>query len=1047
MLKPIAATLMLALGTATAALAQHTVVGRVVDTNDVPLVGVTVIVKGSQSGTATGSNGNYSIQAREEQTLVFSYLGYTTVEEPVGKRTAINVKMAEEAASIGAVEIVHMGYGTTTRRDLTGSVAKADLSEIMKANVTSFDNALAGRIAGVVATTGDGALGTEATVTIRGNNSLTQSSAPLYIIDGFPSESSFAASINPADIESIDVLKDASAIAIYGARGANGVIVITTKGGTEGKPTVNFNASFSMNRIANKIDLMDTYEFVRLQSEWLDEATMNKTYFRDGLTLEDYRTNIHGIDWQDELYRTSFQQNYNVSLSGGNKEGLRYNIGFSALDQDGIILRSNFQRYQGKAKLTLPITKKLVMDMNANYSRTATNGVTPTTAESTSSSSGWLMFSVWGYRPISPSGQDLLDEMFDEGVSGSNDYRFNPVKTARNEHRKMLVDYLNANLALTYTIIPDLKLKVTGGYTLNQRRREEFNGSETYTGNPKSPSGKGVNGGIYWTDQRSWINENTLTWRKRVARNHNIDLLAGLTFQGQKQTYDGVNATQITSEELGIAGIYTGDYQIVKGIYSDWRMMSALFRANYNYRYKYYLTVSFRADGSSKFPAGNRWGYFPSVGTSWNFNREEALKKSKWLSNGKLRASWGLTGNNRTQTPYDFYSQITVQPGASGSLDYVFGGERVPGYYVSNMANDRLKWETTEQWNVGLDLGFFEDRIKFSGDWYLKNTRDLLLYALLPASSGYEQGMINIGKIRNRGFEFTLETVNVKSRDFRWSTSFNIAFNRNKIMALVDGQNTLQSAVTWDTHFNSQFPYISQVGKPTGMMYGLIYEGTYKYEDFDIVDGQYVLREGIPYMTNYQRENIQPGDMRYRDMNGDGVIDDYDRTIIGCGQPLHTGGFGNTFQWKGFDLNIFFSWSYGNDVLNANRLVFDSGWKSQTNQLASYAGRWTPENATSDIPRVGARGREVYSSRVVEDGSFLRLKNLSLGYSLPTRTLRKAGISTLRVYVSADNIWTLTGYSGPDPEVSTRNSVLTPGFDWSAYPRAIGFTAGVNLTF
>lgn len=392
MLKPIAATLMLALGTATAALAQHTVVGRVVDTNDVPLVGVTVIVKGSQSGTATGSNGNYSIQARDEQTLVFSYLGYTTVEEPVGKRTAINVKMAEEAASIGAVEIVHMGYGTTTRRDLTGSVAKADLSEIMKANVTSFDNALAGRIAGVVATTGDGALGTEATVTIRGNNSLTQSSAPLYIIDGFPSESSFAASINPADIESIDVLKDASAIAIYGARGANGVIVITTKGGTEGKPTVNFNASFSMNRIANKIDLMDTYEFVRLQSEWLDEATMNKTYFRDGLTLEDYRTNIHGIDWQDELYRTSFQQNYNVSLSGGNKEGLRYNIGFSALDQDGIILRSNFQRYQGKAKLTLPITKKLVMDMNANYSRTATNGVTPTTAESTSSSSGWLMF-------------------------------------------------------------------------------------------------------------------------------------------------------------------------------------------------------------------------------------------------------------------------------------------------------------------------------------------------------------------------------------------------------------------------------------------------------------------------------------------------------------------------------------------------------------------------------------------------------------------------------------------------------------------------------
>lgn len=411
------------------------------------------------------------------------------------------------------------------------------------------------------------------------------------------------------------------------------------------------------------------------------------------------------------------------------------------------------------------------------------------------------------------------------------------------------------------------------------------------------------------------------------------------------------------------------------------------------------------------------------------------------MSNGKLRLSWGLTGNNRTQTPYDFYSQITVNPGSGSSLDYVFGGERVPGYYVSNMANERLKWETTEQWNAGLDLGFFEDRIKVTADWYDKVTRDLLLYALLPASSGFEQGMLNIGKIRNRGFELTLETVNVKTRQFQWSTSFNIAFNRNRILGLVDGQNTLQSSVSWETRFNSQFPYISQVGKPTGMMYGFIYDGTYKAEDFDDKGN---LVSGVP---SFKGNTMQPGDMKYRDMNGDGVIDDYDRTIIGCGQPLNTGGFGNNFNWKNFDLNIFFAWSYGNDVLNANRLVFESGWKSQTNQLASYANRWSPENPTSNIPRVNAVGREEYSSRVIEDGSFLRLKNVSLGYTLPSRSLRKAGISQMRVYVSADNIWTLTGYSGPDPEVSTRNSVLTPGFDWSAYPRAFGFTAGVNLTF
>ena len=805
------------------AFAQNAVDGRVVDANGAPLVGVTVLIKGTQSGTATGANGSYSIKAREDQTLVFSYLGYTTVEEYVGKRTAINVKMTEEASQIGAVEIVNIGYGTTTRRDLTGSVAKADLGTMMKANVTNFDQALGGRIAGVVVTTGDGSLGAEANITIRGNNSLTQSNAPLYIIDGFPSEGSFAASINPADIESIDVLKDASATAIYGARGANGVIVINTKRGNEGKPTVNFSASFSLNKIANKADLMDSYEFVRLQSELISEETMNKSYFSEGLTLDDYR-HIPGIDWQDQLYRTAFQQNYNVSLSGGNKEGLRYNVGFSALDQDGIIIRSNFQRYQGKANFTLPISKKLTLNANANYSRTATNGVTPTTAQTTSSSSGWLMYSVWGYRPVTPPGQDILDSMLDEAVDGSNDYRFNPVKTAKNEYRKTLVDYLNANLALTWKITPDLTFKTTGGYVLNKRRREEFNGSETYTGYAGSPSGKGVNGAIYWTDQTSWSNENTLNYKKRLGRSHNLDLMAGLSLQGQKNTYDGVASTQITSEELGIAGIHTGNYQKVQSNYYDWRMMSAFLRANYNFRYKYYLTFSFRADGSSKFPSDNRWGYFPSAGLSWNFNRENLLKKSEWMSNGKLRLSWGLTGNNRTQTPYDFYSQITVNPGSGNSLDYVFGGERVPGYYVSNMANERLKWETTEQWNAGLDLGFFEDRIKVTADWYDKVTRDLLLYALLPASSGFEQGMLNIGKIRNRGFELTLETVNVKTRQFQWSTSFNIAFNRNRILGLVDGQNTLQSSVSWETRFNSQFPYISQVGKPTGMMYGFIYD-------------------------------------------------------------------------------------------------------------------------------------------------------------------------------------------------------------------------------
>lgn len=1035
--------------------AQTAIVGRVVDTSDNPLIGVTVIIKGTNKGTSTDLDGNYSITVGKEQTLTFSYLGYTSVEELVGSRTVINVKMAEEATTISSVEVVSVGYGTVARRDLTGSVAKVDMESMMKQTVTTFDQALAGRVAGVVVSTSDGALGQEANIIIRGNNSLTQSSAPLYIVDGFPMESSMASTINPNDIESTDILKDASATAIYGARGANGVVVITTKSGMEGAPKVNFNASWTISQISNKIDLMDPYEFVELQSEMCTISNSTNPYFayenpETGLptTLEDYR-GLEGNDKQDEIYRTSFTQNYHVALSGG-KDGMRYNASFSALDQDGIIERSNFQRYQGKFNFTLPLfKKKLVLNMNANYSRAITNGITPTDAQQSSSSSGWLIYSTWGYRPIRPIGsnqEDIDTELTDSEVAGNNDYRFNPAITVREEYRKTIVDYLSANAALTWTIIPDLKLKVTGGYVLNKRKREEFNNSSTYTGNPNSPSGKGVNGAIYWTDQSTWLNENTLTYKRRFGRSHNVDFLGGLTFQGQKQSYDGVSATQLTNETLGLAGLHTGNYQVVTPWRRNWTMMSFLFRANYNFRYKYYFTVSFRADGSSKFPEHNRFGYFPSAGASWNFNRENLFKDQKWLSNGKIRASWGRTGNNRTSTPYDFYAQITTTPGSSNSFDYVFGGENVSGYYTSNMANDRLMWETTTQYDIGLDLGFFEDRIRFTADWYLKDTDDLLLNATMPNSSGYNTAMVNIGKIRNTGWEFSLETVNVKSRNFQWTTSFNIAFNTNEIRALNTGENTLMpNPLTWDNKFNQQYPYISQVGKPTGLMYGFIYEGTYKNEDFNEA-GQ--LRDGIPFMQEYTRDQIKPGDAKYMDINGDGIITDDDRTIIGCGQPLHTGGFGNNLTWKNFDLNFFFTWSYGNDVLNANRLIFESGSSRELNQLSSYVNRFNAEtNPTSDIPRAYANGTMVYSSRVVEDASYLRLRSISLGYNLPSRALRKIHLSAMRIYLTVDNVWTITGYSGPDPEVSTRNSVLTPGFDWSAYPRAIGFTAGVNITF
>lgn len=1037
-----------------------TVKGRVVDETGEPLPYVTIYQDGKTSnGTTSDGEGNYSIKVSPKATIVFSFLGFVDVRENVAGRNVINVTMHEETLSIEEAAVVSVGYGSVARRDLTGSVSKVDMDELSKVPSTTFDQAITGKIAGVVVTTADGEVGSEATITIRGNNSLTQSSAPLYIIDGFPSESSMASLINPADIESIDILKDASATAIYGARGANGVIVITTKQGVEGKPKINFSASWTGSKIANKMELMNGYEYVKLQTEMADIFGSSNMYLKpseedlaNGIasyTPEDY-IGVDSVDWQDQIYRPAFTQNYNISLSGGSKSaGNRYNVSLSALDQDGIIVNSNFQRYQGKINFQQNIGKRVTLDVLANYSRAVTKGVTPTAPHQTSSASGWLIYSVWGYRPVKPlaqMGQDdsLLDDLIDSEVSGSNDYRFNPAKTVRNEYRKTSINMFSANGALTWEIVDNLKLKVSGGYTVNSRKREEFNGSQTYTGYEGSPSGKGINGSIVWDEKSSWLNENILTWNQRFAYKHSIQLQAGITFQGESLGRKGTKSEQMTTEALGLNGMHTGKYQVVTPWENNWTMMSGLFRFNYNYKYKYYLTASFRADGSSRFPKHNRWGYFPSAGLSWNFNREEAVKNVGWISNGKLRASWGLTGNNRTATPYDFYSQIATLPADPESYDYVVNGQIVPGYFPSNMANEELKWETTEQWNVGIDLGFIDSRIKLTADWYLKTTRDLLLMATIPGSSGYISSMMNIGSMRNQGVELTMDFVPVVTRNFTWNINFNIAFNRNKVIALTNNQYSLLTPVTWETKFNSQIPYITQVGKPSGMMYGFIYDGTYKESDFI---GGVTLKNGIPYMSNYSRDSIRPGDPKYRDINGDGIIDDNDRTVIGCGQPLNTGGFSTSFNFYGFDLNLAFAWSYGNDILNANRLIFESGSKTNLNQLKTYGDHYSVANPDSDIPRIDANGDQNYSSRVIEDGSFLRIKNISLGYTLPRHVLRKMHFDTMRIYLSADNIYTFTNYTGPDPEVSTRNSVLTPGFDWSAYPRSFGITGGISFTF
>ena len=1035
--------ILLLLSIGISAQSQMKITGVVIDAFGEEMPGVNLFFKGTTIGTVTDLDGKFSLNAPNKSSiLVSSFIGFKNGEIKVGNKTIFKIVLEEEATSLDEV-IISAGYTEVKRRDFTGAAGKANLSDMMKTPIASFDQALAGRVAGVQVSSNEGAPGSSFNIVVRGNNSLTQSNAPLYVIDGFPVEDANAASINPADIESLDILKDASATAIYGARGANGVVIITTKKGVAGRPVVNYSGSFSVQNITNTIEMLSPYEFVKLQAEIRTTAEMNDTYFSPiteggaARDLEHYR-NVPFYDWQDEIFRTAMTQNHYASINGGTEE-TRYSASLSYLDQEGVIMNSDFERYQGRFSLDQKINNKFKINFNGNYSRAITNGSSP--SSTTSSATSNLMYSVWGYRPVTHDDTDLLTSLYDPEVDSSNDYRFNPILSSREEYRKRIEDNLAANTFVEYSIIKGLKAKISAGYRLKKITNESFNNSKTRYGNPTRS--EGVNASVVLDESRSWLNENILTYVTTFNKKHNISALGGITFQGDYRKYYSMRVQQITNESLGMSGMDEGTPLKSESLYTESKLMSYLARVNYNYSSKYYATLSFRSDGSSKFLGDNRWGYFPSASLAWNFNREEFLEDaSSWLSNGKVRMSWGKTGNNRVS---DFAAYAKLYSGID--TEYSFENSYYPAYIINSLPNNDLKWETTDQINLGLDLGFFDKRVNLTLDVYNKVTSDLLLLADLPYTTGFSSAYKNIGKMQNKGLEITLDTENIKTKNFSWNTNFNISFNRGTLLELNEGQETLQSTVKFDNGYNMP-SYIAQAGEQIGLMYGFIYEGTYKYDDFDkTATGAYILKPTVANNGD-DRSKIQPGTVKYKDINGDGVVNDNDRTIIGRGHPIHTGGFTNNFTYKNFDLSIFFQWSYGNDIINANRLMFENGVpRKDTNMFASYADRWTPENPTSNIPAMRGQGPSTFSSRVIEDGSYLRLKNVSFGYNLPVEKLRKYGISSTRISVSGENLYTFSSYSGYDPEVSVRNSALTPGFDYSAYPRAYNFSVGLNIGF
>ena len=1025
--------------------------GTVKDSKGVPMPGVTVVVKGTTTGIITNANGQFKLSVPSDtKTVVFSFIGMKTQEIAIGSRSTIDIVMAEDNVDLG--EVVVIGYGSIRKRDLTGAVGEVKVSDLVKAPVSSFAEALAGRVAGVQVNSTDGQPGAGVSITIRGNGSLTQSNSPLYVIDGIAIEGFDPLTMNQEEIESMSILKDASSTAIYGARGANGVILIQTKRGKIGKPVVTFSSSIGYQQVPKQVALMSPYDFLKYQMELNPAQSSTLEYFTYDAalgrqrTLDDYKT-IKGVNFQDYLLRTGAQQNYDVSLMGGN-ENTKYSVSGSFYDLKGAIINSGLNRYTGRVTIDQKISDKFSAGITVNSSVYDQNGQIVNQGQAGSAQpTSYLLISAWMYRPVTTSlTQDLLEDPADTQAGTTSDIRINPFVSQQNQYVHNNTNLLETSGYVKYDITKELSFKTTAGYRNNRYNATAFYNSLTTQGSPYNLNNiNGVNGNVRNTITRVISNTNTLTFSKKINNDHQITALALFETIKTKTNSDGYTGRLLPNENLGISGIEEGTASGAIMSFSPNTMASFAGRLDYSYKSKYLLTASYRADGSSKFK--QHWGYFPSASVAWNMQNEPFFNKLlPGVSNSKLRFGYGAVGNNRVGD-FDYLPRLTFNTAGEG---YSFNNSTPNGaIYVSNVGNMNLKWETVKTIDAGYELGLFKNKLTIEADLYRKETTNLLLNATLPPTTGFGSAVKNIGELRNEGLEITINSYNINTPKFKWQTSFNISFNKNKVMALTQGQQSLGSTVSYVSQFGKPL-YLSEVGKSSGMMIGYIWDGNYQYSDFDNPSpGIYYLKPEVSG-NGAVRNTIQPGDIKYKDLNGDGTMTDADVTFIGRGQPIHIGGISNNFSYKGFELNVFFSWSYGKDIFNANRLMMEgnsNGW-ALINQYATYANRWSPTNPSNLYYRTRGQGPiGLFSSRTVEDGSYLKLRTVALSYSVPSNIIKKLYMSNLTVNVSGQNLITWTKYSGVDPEVSARGNVLTPGFDYSSYPRSPMIVFGLKAAF
>ena len=970
--------------------------GKVTNEIGDPVQGASVFIAGTSNGTTTNSAGEFVINVPENKRAVLeiSNVGFQTKTVEVGNKTNITVSLLKSLA--GLDDVVVVGYGRVRKRDLTGSVSSVSSRDLNAYPVPGALMALQGKTTGVQVLQNSGAPGAPITVRIRGANSLLGNNEPLYVVDGFPLTGDPNA-INPNDIQSIEILKDASATAIYGSRGANGVVLITTKTGRVGRSEVTFDSYYAIQKVGKTIELMNAKQFAEVANERAANDG-SAAYF----TQDQVNSFGEGTDWQKELFRTAPMQNHAINVAGGN-ENTQYSVSGSFLKQDGIIAGSALQRGSLRANLSQKLSEKVRLSYNAIMTNTDLSQI------DINGQKGGTTLSAVLVAPPTIAPYDANGNYSNVRAYGfsPNELR-NPLAISTQRRQKANTKYILAGTAVNYELVKDLMLRSSIGIE-SIGTREDIYSTRLLDNTPTGSASLGFINGM------NILNENTLTFNKQLNSDNNINALAGFTYQDNRVKTAGTGSiTGFLTDQFQTNNLSAGTvFGTPSSNSSRWTLISYLGRVNYSFKNTYLLTASIRADGSSRFGQGNKWGYFPSAAFAWRAINEGFMKNQNFVSDLKFRASWGVTGNTAID-PYQTLNTLTT-------YNAVFGDTRYVGYAPNNnsLANPELKWETTVQTDIGVDVGVLRDRLSLSVDYYNKDTRDLLASIQLPTSAGYSNTLSNVGKIRNSGIELGLNGMLVDTRAIKWSMGVNFTKNKSKVIKLAGGSDVFGVAIPQPLSVSVN---LVREGLPVGVFYGFLENG---------LDAN--------------------GAIVYKDIDGKAGITNADRTIIGDPNPDFIYNLNSRTSFKNFELNFSFQGVQGNDIFNVNSTAVANSFYFGENQTKDfYYNRWTPSkpDPNAKYPKTSSKTVFSASDRFVEDGSFLRLKNVQLAYNIQPSNLGIRWIKNFQLYVSGQNLLTFTKYSWYDPEVNTRggSNSFSNGIDNAGYPNAKTYTVGARMT-